>query len=101
MLAAIEFDDQFLLETDEVGDIRTDRELAPKLVAEQGTVAQHRPKTSLRIGGLVPQVARKRRQRGLAIAHCGSGGGPLTPALSPRAGRGGTAAAGNRSPSYS
>lgn len=50
MLKAVQFDDQFLIRTDKIDDIGTDRNLTSKLVAVQEAIADMRPEDRLRVG---------------------------------------------------
>jgi hypothetical protein len=50
MLAAVEFDNQHRLNTNEVRKVRTDRPLAAELVAVELAVAKRRPQASLSVG---------------------------------------------------
>ncbi len=56
MMAAIEFDDQFRRETNEVGNERTDGRLSAKLQAADLLAAQEQPKTTLGFGRIFAQT---------------------------------------------
>jgi hypothetical protein len=58
VLAAISLDDQSVLLTDEVCDVRTDRLLPTELRSIQLTAAKHGPQLTLRICHLAPQLLR-------------------------------------------
>ena len=49
MLAAVDFNDQPIFETNEIHDVGTDGPLAPDFVAEQPAVTKHKPKPALGI----------------------------------------------------
>jgi hypothetical protein len=50
VLTAIEFDYQFLIEADEIGNVGWDRVLPPKLEATEVAVFQMQPKPQFHIG---------------------------------------------------
>ena len=59
VLSTIEFDDDTLRETGEIGEVRADGMLAAELVSVQPSRAQSMPKPQLGIGGGFPQLPRK------------------------------------------
>jgi hypothetical protein len=71
MLSAVDLDDELLLEAEEVDDIRTDRLLAPELVAVELPVAQLRPQRPLGLGARLAQIAGAHgRRRSRLLAPC-------------------------------
>ncbi len=56
MMAAVEFDDQFRRETNEVGDERTDGRLTAKSKAVDLLAAQAVPETALGVGKIFSQM---------------------------------------------
>lgn len=53
MLSAIQFDDQFGFDAGEIGDIGTNRNLAPETMAADLPVAQKAPEVAFGVGCLV------------------------------------------------
>jgi hypothetical protein len=54
VLATIDFDDEAVLDRREIGDVRANRSLTPKLVARQSPIPQRHPQPMFGIGGVVP-----------------------------------------------
>ena len=65
VLSAVKLDHKLRLQTREVGNITTDRHLAPEPVASKLPKPQKTPKAPLGIGGLISQSARPALRRGI------------------------------------
>jgi hypothetical protein len=57
MLAAIDLDDDFDLMAGEVGEVRTDRRLTPKMMLLEGRLPQMLPQLLFGFGGVATQRA--------------------------------------------
>jgi hypothetical protein len=57
MLSAVCFNDHLGLKTDEIGDVRPERYLAPEFVAGETVGAQIVPETAFSIRGLLAEFA--------------------------------------------
>jgi len=57
MLSAVQFNNQSMLETAEVGDKISDRHLSPELDADQGPISEDAPELELSVGHFPPHGA--------------------------------------------
>jgi hypothetical protein len=85
VLATVDLDDEPLLSTDKIHDIRTDRLLTHEFESVERPGAKVSPKLSFGAGRIFPQLTGQTRLRYVCTTHAAR---PPHPSLSPRAGRG-------------
>ena len=69
VMAAIDLDDEALLETDEVDDLGPDRMLSAEATCAEPTTAQLRPQNAFRVGHLFAELARQLVRHGTSLAR--------------------------------
>src|SRR5208282_931649 len=85
VLAAVHLDDEPLLPTNEIDDVRTDRLLTHELESAKRTRTKITPELAFCGRRILPLSSSRPRLRYVRAPHCR---GPLTLTLSPLAGRG-------------